>query len=76
MKRLKAIWRFFCGDPAVPTGNPGIAALTPQDEMVRLLKSIDGRLAKIEQASHHFERCLTTDNHQRKFCVRTGHWND
>lgn len=39
------------------------------------LKSIDARLAKIEETSKKLDRCMDSNNHQHQMCVRTGHWN-
>lgn len=52
---------------SIPTGNPGTGT-RPPDEIITLLRSIDGRL-------HKLERCIDDDNHQKRMCVRTGHWN-
>jgi len=58
-----------------PTGNPGTGT-RPEDDVVKLLKSIDARLANIEETSKTLDRCMDNNNHQRQICVRTGHWND
>lgn len=42
--------------------------------------SIEGEilteLKKLNETMSKFERCISSNNHQNKPCVRTGHWND
>jgi hypothetical protein len=58
----------------MPTGNLGTVS-KPEDETIKLLKSIDDRLANIEATSLTFDRCMNNHNHQHKMAVTTGHWN-
>jgi hypothetical protein len=53
----------------IPTGNPGTAS-KPDDEVVKLLRSIDKRLATLESCVKENHR----DYGVRKF-IATGHWN-
>jgi hypothetical protein len=45
-------------------------------EILRTLNSIDNRLAKIEAESERLGRCIDNHNHQRRYSLMTGHWND
>lgn len=49
--------------------------ITSPLEILLVLESIDSRLAKVEEQSERFGRCINDRNHQRRMSVTTGHWN-
>jgi hypothetical protein len=53
-----------------PTGNPGTAS-KPDDEVVKLLRSIDKRLATLESCVRTGIKHKPDTSH-----IVTGHWND
>ena len=45
-------------------------------EILATLKSIDARLASIEQTQNKLGRCIDNNNHRGRMSLTTGHWND
>lgn len=54
--------------PTAPTGRLS-EVITTEHQILEELKKLNETMAK-------FERCISSNNHQKKPCVLTAHWND
>lgn len=67
---MKHLFRKFAAWASRPTANPGTAS-KPDDEVVKLLRSIDKRLATLESCVRKGIAHKPNTNH-----IVTGRWSD